>query len=78
MSTEEAREPRMTKNRKATSAEWAAQLGAEVLDPDGWDRRNFIFSWHEEVISRAEFDRRYLASTNNPDSYRPPRVKQGL
>jgi hypothetical protein len=58
---------------RRTSAEWAAMLGAEVLDPDGWDRRNFIYSWHEEEITREEFDRRYLASTVNPASYRPPR-----
>lgn len=78
MDTEEDREPRLTKNRKATSAEWAAQLGAEVLDPDGWDRRNFIFSWHEEEITRDEFDRRYMASTVDTRGYRPPRFIQGL
>ncbi len=65
-----------------TSETWAAQLGAEVLDPDGWDRRNFIFSWHEELITREEFDRRYMRSTiMGVNPYRPPRFpqnKQGL
>lgn len=61
-----------------TSAEWAAMLGAEVADPDGWDRHNFIYSWHEECITREEFDRRYLASTFNSNSYRPPQFRQGL
>jgi hypothetical protein len=76
LATEADREP--PTDRTATSADWAAQFGAEILEPYGWDRRNFIFSWHEEEISRAEFDRRYLASVFNPDSYRPPRFKQGL
>lgn len=70
-----ARDP---KTVKRPSAEWAAMLGAEVLDPDGWDRKNFIFSWHEEEIDRAEFDRRYLASTADHRSYRPPQFKQSL
>lgn len=64
---------------KRTSAEWAAMLGAEVMDPDGWDRTNFIYSWHEEEITREEFDRRYTASTVDwVHGYRPPRFKQSL
>lgn len=65
---------------KRTSEDWAAQLGAEVLDPDGWDRRNFIYSWHEELITREEFDRRFMASTKLDDgrNYRPPRFVQRL
>lgn len=63
---------------KRTSADWAAMLGAEVVDPDGWDRRNFIYSWHEEEITREEFDRRYLMSTaDHVNGYRPPRFPQG-
>jgi hypothetical protein len=61
-----------------TSEDWAAMLGAVVVDPDGWDRRNFVYSWHEEKITRAEFDKRYLASTHDSNSYRPPRYSQGL
>ena len=62
-----------------TSEEWAVQLGADVLDPDGWDRKNFIFSWHEEPITREEFDRRYLRSTaDHVNGYRPPRFLHGL
>ena len=64
---------------KRTSAEWASMLGAEVLDPDGWDRANFIYSWHIEEITREEFDRRYMASTaDHLHGYRPPRFKQSL
>lgn len=59
---------------KRTSATWAAMLGAEVLDPDGWDRRNFVYSWHEEEITREEFDHRYMGSTvDTVNGYRPPR-----
>ena len=61
-----------------TSEEGAVQLGADVLDPDGWDRKNFIFSWHEELITREEFDKRYLASTHDSNGYRPPRFLHGL
>lgn len=45
-----------------TSQEWADLLGVEVLDPDGWDRRNFRESW-AEPITRAEFGRRAAIST---------------
>lgn len=40
--------------------EWLAQPEYEhkkILDPDGWDRRNFAESWNEK-ITRAEFERR--------------------
>lgn len=74
--------PRLEKveSIKRTSEDWAAQLGAEVLDPDGWDRRNFIYSWHEELITREEFDRRFMRSTVLDDgrNYRPPRFVQRL
>ena len=33
-----------------------------VLDPDGWDRKNFEESWAEE-ITEAEFNKRLVAST---------------
>lgn len=68
----------MVEEIKRTSADWAAQLGAIVMDPNGWDRRNFIYSWHEELITREEFDKRYNASTIDLNSYRPPQKKQSL
>ena len=46
-----------------TSEEWQKLCKAEVLDPDGWDRKNFQFSWYEENISRSEFEKRLVLST---------------
>ena len=51
-----------------TSQEWFEQLenkypGFVVMDPDGWDRKNYQFSWHKEMISKEEFEKRLLIST---------------
>ena len=46
-----------------TSEEWYKGCEVTILDPDGWDRRNFQFSWHEEMITKEEFDKRVLSST---------------
>ena len=56
-----------------TSDVWAKELEAVVIDPDGWDRRNFKFSWYEEKITRAEFDRRFSRSTADHSRYSPQR-----
>ena len=49
---------------KLTSAEWQNHLPKfQVLDPDGWDRRNYQFSWYEEKIDRNEYDKRLAQST---------------
>jgi hypothetical protein len=36
--------------------------GIIILDPDGWDRKNFTVSW-TEPITRDEFRRRMMIST---------------
>ena len=46
-----------------TSAQWQNLCRIDVLDPDGWDRSNYQFSWYEELISRQEFERRLVSST---------------
>jgi hypothetical protein len=52
---------------KKTSQEWFDTLcvprGTVILDPDGWDRTNFAFSWNEELISKDEFTLRLCDST---------------
>lgn len=53
----------MVKEIKKTSAEWNKEVGYEVLDPDGWDRKNFDYSWNKEKITMAEFQRRLALST---------------
>ena len=49
-----------------TSEEWQKVCKVEVIDPDGWDRSSpaaFHRSWHEEKITREEFEGRIGPST---------------
>ena len=50
-----------------TSALWAvihkALTGQIVMDPDGWDRKNYDYSWNKEEISHEEFMKRLENST---------------
>ncbi|AXH68466.1 hypothetical protein [Vibrio phage R01] len=48
---------------KRTSVHWAQLTGIVVLDPDGWDRQNFDYSWYEETIDWLEFMDRVSGST---------------
>lgn len=58
----------MTNPVLRSSEEWSKILDHEILDPDGWDRKNFVESWNE-LISEEEFWSRAAAST----IYRPYR-----
>jgi len=47
-----------------TSAKWQILYpNPIVLDPDGWDRANYQYSWHEESITYSEYQRRLSLST---------------
>jgi hypothetical protein len=46
-----------------TSEEWQKLCVVQVIDPDGWDRKNYQYSWYEEKISRGEFEKRMFIST---------------
>lgn len=51
-----------------TSGEWHSKLevkypGSYVMDPDGWDRKNYEYSFYEELISQEEFFNRFTQST---------------
>jgi hypothetical protein len=46
-----------------TSEEWNKTEDYVILDPDGWDRRDFKYSWFEELISLEEFNRRVCSSS---------------
>ena len=48
---------------KKTSAEWIKEVGYEVLDPDGWDRTNYDYSFNKEKITMDEFQKRLFLST---------------
>jgi hypothetical protein len=45
-----------------TPAEWEVILDVKVLDPDGWDRRNFREDW-AKPLTRAEFRSKLFIST---------------
>lgn len=50
---------------RKTSEEWSKKYKKcfKILDPDGWDRKNFQYSWYEELITEEEFNRRVMFST---------------
>lgn len=52
---------------KKTSAEWDEIInkpkGIIIYDPDGWNRFNFQYSFHEEQITLEEFNVRMMQST---------------
>lgn len=50
-------------DEKRTSEEWYKEFRYIILDPDGWDRKNFQFSWYEEEITYKEFIHRAMRST---------------
>jgi uncharacterized protein with von Willebrand factor type A (vWA) domain len=50
-----------------SSQEWLQEIQENfpqvvVLDPDGWDRKNYQESWNEP-ITREEFEKRFSMST---------------
>ena len=50
-----------------TSQEWYLEKYPEhtlvILDPDGWDRTNWLYSWYEEKISEDTWMERLSLST---------------
>lgn len=57
----------MTTEIKKTSKEWYELLYPNreivIMDPDGWDRSNWDYSWEEEMITENEFKMRLMRST---------------
>lgn len=54
-------------NDLKTSKEWYESLvecmRIMIMDPDGWDRKNYQHSFYEERITFAEFNSRLNRST---------------
>lgn len=52
---------------KKTSKEWLELVPGDfqlsIIDPDGWDRKNYEYSFFEEMITKEEFKKRVLYST---------------
>ena len=47
-----------------TSEDWQKWYPSlKVLDPDGWDRTDFAYSWYTEQITFEEYERRVMQST---------------
>lgn len=53
----------MDEEIKKTSAEWGKESDYKVLDPDGWDRANYDYSFNKELVTKVEFERRLFRST---------------
>ena len=50
--------------RKMTSREWQEIYpDVRIVNPDGWDRSNFEYSWNEELISLEEYENRVRESS---------------
>jgi hypothetical protein len=52
---------------KKTSKEWLNfipdKYRLKIIDPDGWDRKNYDFSFNQELITFEEFMNRVSSST---------------
>ena len=52
---------------KKTSENWYEEMPKEtrpvIMDPDGWDRRNYQYSFYEEEITQSEFVGRFMMPT---------------
>lgn len=50
-----------------TSKDWSEFLDKMkniiIMDPDGWDRSKYEFSFNEELITEEEFEKRLSYST---------------
>ena len=54
----------MRNNDIKTSEEWSQIINnVQVVDPDGWNRSNFQYSWFEEKIPVEEYINRVEKST---------------
>lgn len=47
-----------------TSEFWSKYYPYRIMDPDGWDRSNYNYSWYEEQITWEEFKSRAGQSTS--------------
>jgi len=44
------------KTIKKVSSEWIKEYDCKIIDPDGWDRKNYDYSFNIEKITRKEFE----------------------
>jgi len=53
---------------KKTSKDWyeliqGKESGFVIMDPDGWDRKNYDYSFNQELVTLVEFKMRSTRST---------------
>jgi hypothetical protein len=72
----------MIELEKKTSADWHKEIYTEyiIIDPDGWDRINFDYSFYKELITSDEFIYRIMRSTLISNSIKTTtmKLKKGL
>lgn len=62
----------MTSEFTLTSDMWQViYTNPRIVDPDGWDRENFEYSWYIEEITLEEYAERALWSTCMSDTNEP-------
>jgi hypothetical protein len=60
------KKPKKKRIPKYTSSHWLntdEYKKIQVIDPDGWDRENWEFSFYKEKITKEEFEKRLILST---------------
>ncbi len=71
MTVHEVKQKYFPNNFKKTSDKWypkyVKKYGMQICDHDGWDRKNFNYSWYQEKITWEEFKKRALMSTQIPN-----------
>lgn len=45
------------------SKDWCTQFGHVIMDADGWDRKNYDYSFNQELITSDEYYNRLQMST---------------
>jgi|AntRauTorckE6833_2_1112554.scaffolds.fasta_scaffold05261_10 hypothetical protein len=53
-----------SKEKLDTSEFWSKYYPYKIMDPDGWDRSNYHYSWNEERITWETFKYRATQSTS--------------
>lgn len=51
---------------KKTSEKWLEESEWVIVDPDGWDRKDFGYSFYMEHITEEEFENRMAHSSIVP------------
>ena len=53
----------MEEKKEKTSFDWNKEDNIIIINPDGWDRNNYEYSFSQELITKDEYDSRVLDST---------------